>query len=36
MYGAFQLDSRAEVGSLQLILEFGESCKRMKGGKFLQ
>ena len=27
MYGTFRLDSWAEVGSLQLILEFGESCR---------
>jgi len=27
MYGAFCLNSWAEVGTLQLILEFGESCR---------
>jgi len=34
MYGAFCLDSRAEVGSLQLIAEFGESCRWQRQTQF--
>ena len=34
MYGAFRLDSWAEVESLQLILEFGESCRWQRQTQF--